>query len=189
MAANKVVLDGLLDARHMAGRALAASTVDRMMRMFRNGPLQPGWIRRGVARQAKRVALRNHARGVLVAMHVVAIEAAQLPVVHGALHKVVALHPVLVRRHVSILIEVGYAGLPSFQLPEIRQLLADFISHGPVVTFCPELGFASGCPWLWHWMQVSLPRTKSSAAGFTMFFFVGWAAGRLPIRDTSRSNT
>src|SRR5665213_710692 len=133
VAADEVVLDGLLDARHVAGGALAPGAVGGVVRVFGNSPLQPGGIHGVVARQAERVASGDDAGGVVVAVDVVAVEAAQLAVVHGALHEVVALHAVFVGGHVGELEEVGHAGAKLFELPEVRELFTGLVADGPVV--------------------------------------------------------
>jgi hypothetical protein len=59
----------------------------------------------------------------LITVQVVAIEAANLPMVHIALHKIVALHTILVSGQVGELIEVGCAMFELFQLPIVREPL------------------------------------------------------------------
>ena len=107
MRAHKILFDRLLDLRHMARHTRAPRTPLRMMRMFAHRPTKPRRIVHPLrmARQAKRIPPRNQVRRILIAMHLVAIEAPHLPVIHIALHKIVPLHAVLVRRHIRILIE------------------------------------------------------------------------------------
>src|ERR1700679_2057210 len=105
---DEVVFDRGLDLRHMAGHALTAGTALRMMGMSAYRSLQSCriFLLRRMAAQTEGVPRQLQARYVRTAVDIVAVEAAQLPVVHRTLHEIVALHPVLVRRHVSILKEV-----------------------------------------------------------------------------------
>lgn len=88
-----------------------------------------------MAGQTDLVALFDQAGLILIAVNLVAIRAADLAVIHIALNEVVPLHPVLVCRHISILIEVGRPGLQFFELPVVRKLLADFKAYRPVIVF------------------------------------------------------
>ena len=105
MRAHIVVLDRLLNLRHMTRNARAPRASLRMMRMLAYRPPQPSRIIQilCMAREAKRIAPRNQVRGILIAMHLVAIKTPHLPVIHIALNKIVPLHPVFVRRHIRIL--------------------------------------------------------------------------------------
>ena len=62
-----------------------------------------------------------------------AVEAAELAVIHVALHKVIALHAILVRRAVGKVVKGGFTQLAVFQLPVILQPQADVVADGPVV--------------------------------------------------------
>ena len=73
-------------------------------------------------------------------MDIVAVEATQLPVVHIALHEVITLHPVLMRRQVGILIEIRHTRLQVFEPPDIRQTLPWQISHRPVIDLAVRRG-------------------------------------------------
>ena len=106
MGRHVVVLDGLLNVRHVARYALTPGTVLRVMGVLADSPFEARGILFVVAAQAKRVALFDKVRFVLVAVYLMAIEATDLAVVHRALNEVVALHPILVRRQISELIEI-----------------------------------------------------------------------------------
>ena len=62
-----------------------------------------------------------------------AVEAADLAVVHDALREVVALHAVFVGDEIGVLVEVGGAGLELFEVPEVGEALAREVADGPVV--------------------------------------------------------
>ena len=66
-------------------------------------------------------------------MDVVAGKTGDAVRVHGALHEIVALHAVLVRGAIGEMREGGFAELVFFELPEIAQVLARFITDGPIV--------------------------------------------------------
>src|ERR1035437_1246469 len=66
-------------------------------------------------------------------MHIVAIEAGDAAPVHDALHKIVPLHPVLVRRAVGKMREALLAQSMLFQLPVIPQVQSHVETHRPVV--------------------------------------------------------
>lgn len=132
---NEIVFDRLLDFRHVAGYALAPSTIFRMVGMIGDSPFQPCGIVLGMAGKTNLVALFNQARRVPIAMYIVTIRAPNFAVVHVALDKVVSLHPVLMRRHVGILIKVRRTGFEVFKLPEVGQTLARQIAHRPIVIF------------------------------------------------------
>src|ERR1039458_10269230 len=91
------------------------------------------------------MALQTHRVGGLQelgvvrrALNVVAGEAGDAVIVHGALHEVVALHAVLVSRAVGEVGERGLAEFVLFQLPIIAQVLAYFESDGPIVIYAVE---------------------------------------------------
>src|SRR6202012_2262078 len=101
-----LVAEGLGDVGHVAGDALAAWTVLGVMGVLGDSPFQASGIVFGVAAEAERVAGGDQVRGIAVAVYLMAVEAAQPPVIHVALHEVVALHPVFVRAGVGKVIEV-----------------------------------------------------------------------------------
>jgi len=63
------------------------------------------------------------------------IEAANLPVIHIALHEVISLHPVLVRCEIGILEEICCAGLRLFELPIVCEAVASSEADRPVEVF------------------------------------------------------
>jgi len=135
VGADEVVLDGLLDARHVTGDTLASGAVCGVMRVFRDGALEACGVLAGVAGEADLVAASVEAGGVFVAVNLVAVEAANLAVVHVALDIVVALHAVFVRGKIGELVEVGCAGLELFELPVVDETLAHLEADGPIVVF------------------------------------------------------
>src|SRR6185437_14654185 len=64
-----------------------------------------------------------------------AVEAANSPMVHNALHKVVALHPVFVSGEVGVLEEVCDAGFQGFEMPVVGEPFARQETNRPVVVF------------------------------------------------------
>ena len=87
----------LLDQRHVAFGALTARAVLGAMGMFTHCPLESRSILAGVASKAERISLLSQVRFILITVHIVAIEAANLPMIHIALDEIVSLHTVLVR--------------------------------------------------------------------------------------------
>ena len=77
-----------------------------------------------MALQAQHVRRLQQIGVVRGAVHIVAAEAGDAARVHQALHEIVALHAVLVRRAVGEMREGGLAELVLFELPEILQLAA-----------------------------------------------------------------
>jgi len=65
-------------------------------------------------------------------MHLMTVEASNLPVIHIALNKIVPLHPVLVRSQIGVLKEVRHARLQLLKPPEINQPLPGQKTHRPV---------------------------------------------------------
>ena len=113
-----VIFDGLFDTRHVAGNALAACTAGGVMSVLTDSAMQAGGILTGVATEAERISAYGKS-GDGAAVHLVAIEAADLAVIHVALHKIVALHAVLVRSEIGELVEVGDARPGLFELPVV----------------------------------------------------------------------
>src|SRR3569832_2245376 len=70
--------------------------------------------------------------GNSAAVHLMTVEAAELAVVHVALHEIVALHPILVRGEVGVLEEVGGAGLGLFKLPVVGELPSGCEPYWPI---------------------------------------------------------
>ena len=72
-------------------------------------------------------------------MHVVAGRAGDTVLVHDALHKVIALHAVLVGGSVREVGERRLAQFDVFQLPIILEVKTDVVSNRPVVGFAFDL--------------------------------------------------
>ena len=75
MSGHKVLLDGLLDQRHVTCHALAPCAARGMMGMLSDRSMQARGILPGMADQANRVAFGFQVRLDVVAMDVMAIEA------------------------------------------------------------------------------------------------------------------
>ena len=70
------------------------------------------------------------------AVNVMAIETRDATAIHHALHKVVALHPVLVGRAIREIKKIlRFTKGVIFQLPIIRELQSQVIANGPIVIF------------------------------------------------------
>ena len=124
MRGNEIVLYGDLYVRHVAGDAIAARAVRRVVGVIRNGALQTGGVVLVVAPEAESITLLDQIGFVLVAVNLVAVEAADLAVIHVALDKIIALHAVFVSREVCKLIKVCGAWLQFLELPVIRKPLS-----------------------------------------------------------------
>ena len=132
MCADVVVFDRLLYAGHVAGDALTAGTACGVMRMFADRAAQTCGILLVVAGEAELVSTEGKI-GDSVAVDLVAIEAAHLAVIHETLHKIIALHAVLVRSEIGKLKEIGGAGFQFFEVPIVGEALTGGESYGPVV--------------------------------------------------------
>ena len=88
-----------------------------------------------MAVEANRVCRFPQFRVVAAAVRVVTAEAGNAAPVHHALHEIVALHAVLMRRAVGKVREARFSQLVIFQLPEILQILPRVVAHGPVIIF------------------------------------------------------
>src|ERR1700722_17885365 len=86
-----------------------------------------------MAGEAKRVPWLLQVRHVVIAMHIMAVKASQLAVIHIALHEVIALHAIFVCRHVRKLKEVRPSRLHFLELPEVCQLHPHLETNRPVV--------------------------------------------------------
>ena len=69
--------------------------------------------------QTERVAGNDEVGTVRIAVNLVAIETAQSSMVHNALHKIVALHPILMRRSVLPEVEVLGSKARNLQIPDL----------------------------------------------------------------------
>src|ERR1019366_1845032 len=86
-----------------------------------------------VASQTNLVHRLSKFRVVLRAMHVVAVETRDAAPVHDALHEIVSLHPVLVRRAIRKMRKAQLAQGVLFELPVIPQVASYLIADRPVV--------------------------------------------------------
>src|ERR1700757_3319363 len=68
-------------------------------------------------------------------MNIVAGEAGNAAAVHQALHKIIALHTVLVSGAIGEMGESGLAQRVFFKLPEIAKVQAHMVADGPIVIF------------------------------------------------------
>ena len=82
-----------------------------MVRVLADGALESRRVVLCVAGEAEVIADGAEIRRAPIAVDIVAIEAADSAMIHNALHKVVALHPVFVGGEVGVLQEVCDAGL------------------------------------------------------------------------------
>jgi len=134
----KVVFDGLLDLRHVAGNTLATRTSPRMMGMLAHGAARSSRIFLCVAEEAKRVSWHLEIRCVGVAVYLMAVEAAKPTMVHVALNEVVPLHPVLVRSLVGVLIKVCRSMFCLFEPPIISETFSGQEANGPVIVLVSD---------------------------------------------------
>lgn len=133
VSSHEIVLDRLLNRGHVASHTITTGTGRRVMCVILDRPFQSGRIVPVVASETECIPFLNEIRFVLIAVHLMTVEAAHLAVIHGALHKIVALHPVFVRSQIGELIEVRNAGLQFFKLPEAGEAHAGEKTDGPVV--------------------------------------------------------
>lgn len=103
------------------------------MSVFAYCAAKPRGILFRMTRATKRIPRHPEIRRVGVAVNLMTIEAAKPAVVHCALDKVIALHPVLMRCQVCILIKVGSSRLGLFELPIVRQSLSRQKPYRPVI--------------------------------------------------------
>ena len=88
-----------------------------------------------MAGEAERIADGAEVRRVLIAVDLVAVEAANSAMVHHALHEVVALHAIFVGGEVGVLEEIGDARLQRFETPVVGEPLAGQEADRPVIIF------------------------------------------------------
>ena len=72
---------------------------------------------------------------VFRAVNVVTGGTTNTPLVHHALHEIVTLHAVLVRRSIGEVEKVSLAEISGFQGPIVREMSGHVIADGPVVCF------------------------------------------------------
>ena len=109
-----------LDLRHVAGDTLASGAAVFMMRVrFQRGFMRSVWKIRTMTVHADLVRGLDELRVVSRSMHIMAIEACDVVPVHHALHEIVALHAVLVRRAVREIVKIGLPQRAVFEPPEV----------------------------------------------------------------------
>jgi hypothetical protein len=128
-----IVFNRLLDTRHVTGRTLTTGTPGSVMSVLGDGTFEACYVLSCVALQADLIAAGVEVGGVLVVVDLVAVEAADLAMVHITLHEIVALHAVFVRGKVGELEKVCCAGFKFFELPVVGEVFAYFEADGPVV--------------------------------------------------------
>src|ERR1700691_3310092 len=121
-----------LDGRHVAIDASAPRCSLFVMGMRLDcGGARPVRRSRSVAFEAQLLRGLAKLRVVAGAVRVMTVGTSDSSTVHHALNEVVPLHPVLVRRTVGKIVEVGLAENVLFELPEIRQFEPHLITNGP----------------------------------------------------------
>ena len=125
-----------LDPRHVASYALAAGAAILVMCVF----LQSCGMRavrgvRAMTIEANLVRRLAELRIIISAVDIVASSAGHAMSVHHALHKVIALHPVLVCGAVSEIEEICLSKRGAIELPIVGQSKAHVVPDRPVVGF------------------------------------------------------
>src|ERR1700721_2964560 len=93
-----LISDSLLDFWHVTGDTFVASAANLMMRMcFDARRVGPRLCVRAVTVETQRIARLAHHGDILGAMRIVAAGTGDSARIHQALHKIIALHAVLVR--------------------------------------------------------------------------------------------
>ena len=135
MAANVDVSDGLLDLGHMAADAIASGGTRGMMCVLLD-TRDVVWSigrRRTMARETHDTRWFQKIGVAPRAVDVVATEAGDAARIHNALHKVVALHSILVRSPVGEVSERLLAQLILFQFPEVLEIKPYVKTDRPVI--------------------------------------------------------
>ena len=136
VAADARIRQCLLDLRHMTCDAFIAPTAGFVMSMLFDGAgvraIGRAWT---MAFQAHHVGRLYQERFIVGSVYIVATEALYSMRIHHALHKIVTLHPVLMRCAVGKVHKVCLAERVLFELPVILQLLAHVETYGPIVVF------------------------------------------------------
>ena len=92
-----------------------------------------------MAVQAQLVCRLSELGDVFGAVNIVTGSAGDTMLVHDALHKVIALHPVLVCGSVREVRECGLAQGDVFELPIVLKMKTDTVANRPVVGFALDL--------------------------------------------------
>jgi hypothetical protein len=129
-----------LDLRHVAGYALTTGAAVLVVSVF----LQCRGVRAIGRRwpmtiQAQLVYWLSELRIVLSAMHIVAGRACDTVLVHHALHKVITLHPVLMRGSVREVRERRMTHGDVFELPVVCQMKTAVVANRPIIGFTLDL--------------------------------------------------
>src|SRR5579863_5059713 len=82
--------------------------------------------------EAERVTGNHQIRAIRIAVDIVTVEAAQPAMVHHTLHKVVALHPILVSRSIWPEVKILNSEQRNFKVPNIRKPLSWKESNRPI---------------------------------------------------------
>ena len=126
--------DGLRDSRHVARYTFVAAAAGFVMGVCLDGcrvrPVGRGWP---MALQAHHGSGLQEVRIIGSAVNIMTTEAGHALRVHDAGRKVIALHPVLVRRAVGEVSERRFAQLMIFQLPIISEFQTGSKTDWPVV--------------------------------------------------------
>lgn len=133
VAADEIVRQGLFDLGHVAGQTIVACALILVMGVcFERGGVRA--VRRigAVAFQAHPAAGLDEVGIVFGAVSIVAGVAGDASAVHEALHKIIALHAVLVAGAIREMREGGLAELVVFELPIIGKVVADNKADGPI---------------------------------------------------------
>ena len=125
-----------LDPGHVACDAFATRGAVFVVRVLCECRLaRPVPRARPVAIQAYLVHRLSKLCVVIRAMDIVAVKACDATAVHHALHEVIALHAVLVRRAICKMSERSLAEIVLFKLPIILEVESDMEADRPVVVF------------------------------------------------------
>ena len=129
-----------LDLRHVAGYALTTRAAVLVVGVLLHG----GYVwtvgrRCTVAVEADLVYGLTKLRVVFSPVYVVARGAGDALLVHYALHKVIALHPVFVRGSVRKMSESRLPQGVIFEFPIVRQAETGAVTNGPVVSLSFDL--------------------------------------------------
>jgi len=135
MATHHHIGDSLFYLRHVAGHALVAADACWVVSVL----FDAGDAVRAVGR-IRAMTLQAHHTGrleqvgvVRCSMNIVATEAGHAARIHQTVHKIVALHPILVRGTIGEVRERRLAQLMILQLPVIVELEAGPITDRPIV--------------------------------------------------------
>jgi len=129
----------LLNLWHVAADAFIAGAPCRVMsvRLDRRS-VRPVRRSRAVTLQAENICRLQQVGIVPGAVNVVATETTHAVRVHGALHKIVALHAVLVGGAIGKEVEVLRTELCFFEMPYVGEAIAGQVADGPVWILTPH---------------------------------------------------